>query len=473
VPIESPTGTQIADAGASTTTPAIDHDRRRARISRFPALNTGLAMPRRIALISQHASPLAASGGIDACGQNVCVAHTASELAALGNHVDVFTRRDDPELPAVVAWAPGIRVIHIEAGPPRCVRSEDLLPTASAFAERVLDIATSARDRAEGYSLAHAHFFLSGLVARKLKDELDIPYAVTFHELGRVRLLHQGRDDFPRERGVLEQMVIDDADAVIALSPQDAADMQRHYDVDASRIAIVPCGFAPREFEPIGRDEARRRLGMPLDRPIVLQLGRLVPSKGVDNVIRAVAIAHREHDVQPLLVVVGGDSSTADPELTPEIGRLSRIAHEEGVSEHVKFIGRRGRCDLRDFYCAADVFVATPWYETCGIAPLEAMACGLPVIGSRVGGLQHTIEVERTGMLVEPKDSGALARAIAAMLSDPATARAYGRRGRRRAHRSFTWQRVARELDALYARIAGADSTAQAASSRVAARQTG
>ncbi len=445
------------------------------RLRRLPnrANRKGLTMPHRIALISEQASPLAAHGGVEACGQNVCVAYTARELAALGHQVDVFTRRDDPELPAVVAWVPGVRVIHIEAGPPRPVRSEDLLPMTTAFAERVHDIAARARDRGDGYSLAHAHFFLSGLVARRLQEELEIPYAVTFHALGRVHLLHHGRDEFPRERGVLEQMVIDDADALVASSPQDAADMRCHYDVDPSRIAIIPCGFAPEEFVPIKRDEARRRLGLPLDRPIALQVGRLLPSKGVDNVIRALAIARRDYGVDPLLVVVGGDVDTADPELAPEIGRLTRVAHEQGVTERVKFIGRRGRGDLRDFYCAADVFVTTPWYETCGITPVEAMACGLPVIGARVGGLQFAVQDEHTGKLVEPKDPAELARALADLFRDATTAAAYGRRGRQRAHQMFTWQRVTRELDALYARIADAHSSANGWTAPAVARQTG
>jgi len=464
-----PIGMQIADERATRGGAGYDE---RASVVREPRTR-GITMPHRIAIISEHASPLAANGGVDACGQHVHVANTARQLAALGHHVDVFTRRDDPELPAVVAWAPGLRVIHIEAGPPRFVRSEDLLAQTTAFAERLLDVATKARDRGEGYSLAHAHFFLSGLVARRLREELEIPYAVTFHALGRIRLLHHGRDDFPRERGVLEQMVIDDADAVIALSPQDAADMRCHYDVDPSRIAVIPCGFAPEEFVPIKRDDARRRLGLPLDQPIALHLGRLVPSKGVDNVIRALGFVRRDCGVDALLVVVGGDANTADPELTAEIGRLTRIAHEEGVSERVKFVGRRARCDLRDFYCAADVFVTTPWYETFGLTPVEAMACALPVIASRVGGLQHTVVHGRTGVLVEPKNPLDLARALTDVLSDPTTATVYGRRGRRRAYQMFTWQRAAGELDALYAGMADARSTAGACASPIVARQTG
>jgi glycosyltransferase involved in cell wall biosynthesis len=430
-------------------------------------------MPGRIAVISEHASPLAATGGVDAGGQNIYVANTAKELAALGYEIDVFTRRDDPELPAAVGWMPGVRVIHVEAGPPRYVRKEDLLPTMAQFAERMLDIASRARDRGEGYALAHAHFFMSGLIARRLREELGIPYAVTFHALGRVRLLHHGRDDFPRERGALEQMVIDDADAVIAECPQDASDIRQHYDVDPARITMIPCGFAPDELVPIRRDEARRRLGLAPDRPIALQLGRMVARKGVDNVIRAVAIARREHGVDPLLVVVGGNSDAPDREATPEIGRLMDIARDEGIGEHVKFVGRRSRERIRDFYCAADVFVTTPWYEPFGITPVEAMACGVPVIGSRVGGIQYTVQHGRTGFLVEPKEPAELARRLVQIWSDPAIGQLFGRRGRRRAYQLFTWRRVAQQLDALYMAIAGAHAGTADAAPLAAVQQAG
>ncbi len=430
-------------------------------------------MAGRIAFISEHASPLAAAGGVDAGGQNVYVAHTAKELAALGYEIDVFTRRDDPELPAVVRWVPGVRVIHIEAGPPRFVRKEDLLPTMCHFAERVLDIATRARDRGEGYPVAHANFFMSGLIARRLREELGIPYVVTFHALGRVRLMHHGRDDFPRERGLLEQMVIDDADAIIAECPQDAIDLRAHYDVDPARVTMIPCGFAREEFTTVRREDARRKLGLPADRPIVLQLGRMVARKGVDNVIRALAIARRDHGIDPLLVVVGGDSDTPDPELTPEIGRLMQIAREEGIDEDVRFVGRRSREALRDFYCASDVFVTTPWYEPFGITPIEAMACGVPVIGSRVGGIQYTVQHGRTGFLVEPKEPAELARRLAQVLSDPAIGELFGRRGRRRACQLFTWRRVAQQLDALYAAVAGAHAGTSDAAPLAAIQRAG
>jgi len=420
-------------------------------------------MPGRIAMISEHASPLAQMGGVDAGGQNVYVAHTARRLAAMGYEVDIFTRRDDARLPAVVQWQDDVRIVHVDAGPPRFVRKEDLLPSMGAFADRVVEVAQRAESRGNGYMLAHAHFFMSGLVARQLKEELALPYVVTFHALGRVRLLHHGTDDFPPERAALEESVMEDADAIIAECPQDALDLCEHYACTPRRITIIPCGFDPGEFQTLDRAEARMRLGLDPSRPVVLQLGRMVPRKGVDNVIRAMRPLRDDHGVEAQLVVVGGNADTPDPAATPEIGRLTAIARELGVDDGVRFFGRRPRDRIREFYYASDVFVTTPWYEPFGITPVEAMACGLPVIGARVGGIQYTVQDGRTGFLVEPKDPAGLAHRLAQLFSDPAIPRLFGRRARRRAYELFTWKRVAEQLDALYRHVAGARANANEA----------
>jgi len=189
----------------------------------------------------------------------------------------------------------------------------------------------------------------------------------------------------------------------------------------------------------------------------------MVPRKGVDTVIRALALLERRYRLSPLLLIVGGESATPDPVRTPEIGRLQRIAAEEGVSADVQFVGQRPRCDLRFFYSAADVFVTMPWYEPFGITPVEAMACGIPVIGARVGGVQYSVEDGRTGFLVEAKNADALARRLAHLFSDPAIPRLLGKRAKRRAWERFTWQQIARSLADLYAEVATAASLSRPA----------
>jgi D-inositol-3-phosphate glycosyltransferase len=406
----------------------------------------------RIAVISEHASPVSLLGGVDSGGQNVYVAQLAGHLAALGHEVDVFTRRDDGRLPEVASLAPRLRLFHVPAGPARRVRKEALLPHMPTFAAWMRQFCR----RRSRYDIVHANFFMSGLVAADLKAALGLPFVTTFHALGRVRRLHQrGADGFPDERFAIEDRVVAEADRVVAECPQDAEDLVRLYGADPARLTMVPCGVDPGEFFPMPKRAARAELGLPERGPILLQLGRMVPRKGVDTVIRAIASLDREHGVSARLLVVGGESDTPDPRLTPEIGRLAGIAREAGVERQVTFTGRRPTERLRLYYAAADVFITTPWYEPFGITPLEAMGCARPVVGSDVGGIRYTVIDGVTGFLVPPRDPGAVADRVARLLRDPALARAFGLCGLERVRTHFTWRQVGWQLEAVYASVLG------------------
>ncbi|HEX6704578.1 MAG TPA: glycosyltransferase family 1 protein [Albitalea sp.] len=399
----------------------------------------------RIALISEHASPLATIGSVDAGGQNIYVAHVARGLASEGHHVDVLTRRDDASVPAVVDMRPGVRVIHIDAGPARFVPKEQLLPHMESFVRS----AGQLFEHSVPYDVIHANFFMSGLVGLRLKEMFGVPLVMTFHALGLVRREHQGSADaFPPARIAIESDIVRAADRVIAECPQDKADLVRLYRAHARRVAMVPCGVDLEVFTPSSRAQARREMGLRSDEFVLLQLGRLVPRKGIDNVIRALALLDRE--IPARLLVVGGDSPVPDEVATPEIARLRAVAREVGVSDRVSFVGHRQREDLRSCYAAADVFVTTPWYEPFGITPLEAMACGRAVVGSAVGGIQYSVVDGVTGLLVPPHDPAALAQRLAHLHANPALAAAMGRAGIRRVRSLFTWERVARELADVY-----------------------
>jgi D-inositol-3-phosphate glycosyltransferase len=405
----------------------------------------------RIALISEHASPLAVAGGVDSGGQNVYVNHVARQLAGAGHHVDVFTRRDDASLPPVVHTRPGMRVMHVPAGPPRFVPKERLLPYMADFARHTEAVARASG----GYDVAHANFFMSGVVAMRLRRTLGVPFVITLHALGLVRRLHQGADDgFPEDRVAIERELVRCADRVIAECPQDRADLVTLYGGDPARLSMVPCGYDPAEFGPGDRNRARAALGLAADDFVVLQLGRIVPRKGIDNVIRALAPLTRNHGINARLLVVGGEADTPCEVATPEIRRLRLLAEELGVADRVTFTGRRRRDQLRAYYNAADVFVTTPWYEPFGITPLESMACGTPVIGAGVGGIKYSILDRVTGFLVEPRAPEALAEKLALVAANPALARAMGRAGMHRARSMFTWERVSQQIERIYAEVA-------------------
>jgi D-inositol-3-phosphate glycosyltransferase len=405
-----------------------------------------------IALVSEHASPLAAPGSVDCGGQNVYVAHLALELARLGYKVDVFSRRESTVQKEVVQWQPNIRVINVPAGPAHYIPKEKILGYMPAFAQFMIDFVH--REKLS-YDVVHANFFMSGLVAQQVKDALGIPYVITFHALGLIRRISQGAaDGFPAERVDIEKHLMQDADRVIAECPQDRLDMERHYGASRSRIDIVPCGFDPQEFRPI-RSASRKKLEIGKNEFVVLQLGRMVPRKGVDNVIESMAVLRDRHGIRARLLVVGGHAPDGQLQDCPELARLMALTEKLGLQEQVVFTGQKAREELSHYYSAADVFVTTPWYEPFGITPLEAMACATPVIGAAVGGIKTTVQEGVTGYLVPPKNPDALAERLALLHDDPEHARQLGEAGCRHAHQFYTWESVAKRIAAIYEKVAG------------------
>ncbi|MBW9121117.1 glycosyltransferase [Microbacterium trichothecenolyticum] len=390
----------------------------------------------RIAMVSEHASPLATLGGEDAGGQNVHVAALAAALGRRGHQVRVYTRRDDPDLPRSVVFARGVRVVHVDAGPPEHVPKDDLLPHIPALADGIAaDWRTWAPD------VVHGHFWMSGVAAlAAAKASSPSPVVLqTFHALGVVKRRHQGAaDTSPPEREWLEPEVGRSADRVIATCSDEAFELKK-LGVPQERISVIPCGVDVEHFQPDGPVAERSA------RPRVLVVGRMVPRKGVGTVIEALSML----DTDAELVIVGGGAPAGGSD--PELDRLAGLAERFGVSDRVQLRGQLPQAELPPIYRSADVVVCAPWYEPFGIVPLEAMACGRPVVASGVGGLIDTVVHGRTGLHVPPRDAGAVADAVAELLADPARCARLGAAGRRRVVSGYAWERVAADTARTYA----------------------
>lgn len=387
------------------------------------------------------------------------VGELARQVAKKGYEVDIFTRRENPAFPRSLQWSRNIRIIHVDAGPPECIEKEKLLPYMAAFRD---DMIAFMREEGIHYHLVHANFFMSALVAMELKAMLHIPFVVTFHALGHVRRLHQGgQDRFPPERTAIEQDAIQQADMIIAECPQDKEDLMQYYNAPPEKITIIPCGVNPEEMFPVNKKIARMHLKLPGNEYILLQLGRLVPRKGVDNVIEALGqLKYMGRKVR--LIVVGGEAEVCGEGLNPEIARLKKIAKETGVQHAVTFAGRKSREELKFYYAAADLFITTPWYEPFGITPLEAMACGTPVVGAAVGGIRYSVQDGKTGALVPPRQPEALAEKLNVLLPDEALRDAMSKKAIHRVHTLFTWQHVAHKMVLVYEQIITRNSIAVA-----------
>lgn len=381
-----------------------------------------------IALVSEHASPLAVLGGTDAGGQNVHVAELARHLAALGTVVTVHTRRDDPALPPHAPFAPGVDVHHVDAGPAEPLPKDELLPFMREFAEAIL-----AAWEVQRPDVVHSHFWMSGLASMQAADALSIPWAHTYHALGTVKRAQQGaHDTSPRDRIPIEQHLARCADLIIATSEEERAEL-RSYGAAPDRVVRVPCGVDLSIFRPTGPAAP-----LPRGRRRLVVVGRLVERKGIGNVIEA--LASLPTDVE--LVVAGG----------PPHGLLEddasarwfmQHATELGVADRVQMLGALDRHGVAELMRSADAVCCCPWYEPFGLVAVEAMACGVPVVATRVGGLAETVVDGLTGVHVPPRRPDAIASAVAALLADEPLRARLARNAARRAKR-FGWPGVAR-----------------------------
>ena len=392
----------------------------------------------RIAMVSEHASPLAAVGGVDAGGQNVHVESLARALVRAGHDVTVYTRRDSPDLPGRVRTGDGVLVEHLDAGPAGPVPKDELLPLVGQLGSQLAE-----RFAADPPDLVHAHFWMSGLAVLSATRDLDVPVVQTFHALGVTKRRFQGRaDTSPPVRIRLERALARDVDRVIATSTDEVAELLR-LGALRRRITVVPSGVDVDQFSPDGPAAERT------DRPRVLCVGRLVPRKGFDTVIRALAA------VPDAELVIAGGPAAAELADDPEAKRLLRLAERFGVADRVRLVGAVPRPDMPALLRSADLVVCTPWYEPFGIVPVEAMACGVPVIASAIGGFLDTVVDGATGTLVPPRRPDRLAAAIRKLLAEPFWREAYGTAGVDRARSRYSWDRIAAGTLAVYGEVLG------------------
>ena len=416
--------------------------------------------PTRIAFLSEHASPVALLGGVDAGGQNVYVDEVSRNLARLGYVVDVFTRRDAEDAPEIIEWALNVRIINLKAGPATFLLKDNLWQFMPAFRDAFLDFSERNELR---YDLLHSNFWMSGWVASELQRHLNIPAIQIFHAMGKTKQMHQGSaDTSPQGRIEVESQIIRSVERIIAQCPSELAELVDDYGANPEKVVVIPSAVNTHVFHPVLMEEARKIVGVAQDAFVIAYVGRMVPRKDVRNVVRAMGLLVQQclqstTKLPPVhLLLVGGETIEPDPIATPEIGVLQQLVAELGIAEYVSFVGKRQQDTLYNYYSAGNVDVTTPWYEPFGLTPLEGMACGRPVIGSAVGGITYTIVDGETGFLVPPRDPQALAERLYQLLTQPELCERMGVAARKRVECEFTWETVARRTADLYETVLAA-----------------
>ncbi len=413
-------------------------------------------MSKRIAIVTDHADPLAAVGSLEAGGENIYVSELSKSLAKLGWCIDVFTRWSSTKTTAIAKLSPNVRVIRLKAGPVDYVPRDELFPYMEEYVKSFLEFVS--KNKLE-YLLVHGNYYFSGWAANQISRHLGIPHINTFHTLGAVRHLALGsKDKSPKERINIETFVLNSADRVIATCPPMKEEMQKYYHTSSKKIMIIPGGVNLNRFLPTNQLLARRVLHLDPNMQMLLYVGRIERRKGIDTLISSLyellrRLPEKRHTVK--LYISGSAhpqkwNKMPDGPEKEELYRLSGIVDQLQLKDAVRFIGSVNREYLQYYYSSADMTIVPSYYEPFGLVPLESMACGTLVIASKVGGMQWTIKDGKTGFLVPPKDPLALAEKIQYVLEHPAVRKKMRENGIDRVSHFFSWDAVAEQMSQFY-----------------------
>ena len=391
----------------------------------------------RIAFITFHACPLVAPGQGKSGGMNVYVRELAKSLGNLGVEVDIFTRNHLGAGNAIERISPMVRVVHLPGGDPEAPM-ESLFQALPAYLQALRDFQQANH---LDYQLVHSHYWLSGWVGRALVEERAIPHVVTFHTLGLIKMQSRAGEVEPPERQRVERELMASANQIVAFSPHERDSMVRLYGADPDRIVLAPCGVDLSLFRPLDQRQVRERLGLNGEK-VFLYVGRLEPLKGLELLLHTAALLETCQEFRVL--VVGGAANGEE-----EVNRLRRLAKTLHVEDVVQFIGRVDHEELPLYYNAADVCVVPSYYESFGLAALESMACGTPVVAARVGGLSTIVQHGHTGYLKSWRCPEAYANSLEMIISSARLQQSMGVASRKRAE-GMGWDQIAARLSRLY-----------------------
>jgi D-inositol-3-phosphate glycosyltransferase len=408
-------------------------------------------------MISLHTSPLAQLGRTrDAGGMNVYVRELARELGSGSMYVDIFTRRSDPSLPPIQWLNDQVRLIHIPAGPETNLPPAELFPYVEDFTRRV---ARFAERQGHGYDIIHSHYWLSAVAGMSLAREWDVPHVTMFHTVERLKAQQYGNSASAETPAGLvrieyEGRIAACVDRISVSTEHEREQLRKLYGLPSSRLSIIPCGVDLRTFTPGTAAErcAARRMVAPGETPMLLFVGRLDPIKGLDLLLESVAAMQ----TPARLTIVGGN-----PQGDPEVERLRAYAEELGIAERVSFPGAVQPPELLNYYRAADALVVTSRYESFGLAAVESLACGTPVLATQVGGLPSIIHDGENGVLMPWRCPEYIAERLDETLSDRFLLAHLAANARASVER-FDWRRIGDEVRALYQELT-ADQRAIAA----------
>jgi D-inositol-3-phosphate glycosyltransferase len=341
---------------------------------------------------------------------SVYIRELARHLGVFGHRVDIYTKLNGSKHNQIIELYDDVRLIHLSAGNNGYVHKLALYYYLSDFF-RALE--RFKNQEGLNYDLIHSHYWLSGRLGSWVQDRWNIPHIVMFHTLGTVKNSAGLADREPDLRIATEKKLARTCQRILAPTDREKENLLKFCQPPAEKIGVVPCGVNLDLFRPMDRADARQGLGFDEDESIVLYVGRFDPIKGIDRLLEA--MAYLKHLKRTRLVIIGGD----DPG-TPEYQNLKRLSGKFGIEESVHFVGRVEQNQLTPYYNAADALVVPSYYESFGLVGLESLACGTPVVATRVGAMEDILVDGKTGYVVAGATPRGLANSIEKIIANPA-----------------------------------------------------
>ena len=398
-----------------------------------------------VAMLSVHSCPLGRLGEKNTGGMSVYIRELARQLGRQGHRIDVYTRAHGPVHDQIIGFAPNARVIHLQAGRDEEVDKLEIYPHLSDF---VLELERFRVTHHVHYDLIHSHYWLSGWAGRQIRQIWNVGHVTTFHTVAAVKNAVGIGEPEPRLRLDAEKSLVTACDRIVASSDSERRHLIDHYQASPELIRIVPCGVNPGLFRPIDRARALRYLDCNGEK-IVLYVGRINPLKGVEQLLGAMALLNQQ---KAKLVIVGGGEQSRS-----EMKRLKDLSERLEIQRSVVFQGLVKQELLPYYYSAADVCVVPSYYESFGLVALESLACGTPVVSTKVGCAEHVIRHGKTGYLVVDNTPATLADAIKTMLVRSGE-EALSPGSIRESVTSFTWDNMAHTTEKEYRSVLMAQS---------------
>jgi D-inositol-3-phosphate glycosyltransferase len=403
-----------------------------------------------IAMLSIHSNPMGELGTKDTGGMSVYIRELAKALGACGHTIDIYTRVNNHHRNSVETLYRNVRLIYLGVATDQHVPKSALYRYMNDF-NNTLEIYRAKHDIA--YDLIHSHYWLSGQLGQWAQQLWNIPHLLMFHTLGIVKNLTGIGEAESELRISTEKELARACHRILAPTFREKQNLIQFYFADENRIGVVPCGVNLDLFRPLDRAAARSRLGLNPEDSIILFVGRFDPLKGIDRLFLAMTNLRHRKNLQ--LVVIGGDGDQSS-----EFQRLHGMSSELGIQEAVSFVGRVDQKSLPVYYSAADILVVPSHYESFGLVGLESLACGTPVVSTRVGVLEDILEENNIGHLVENTTPRSLAEGIEKILSDPDALRLPSDNIRSAVCR-FRWTKIASTIVDEYFRVLHRQETFQ------------